>query len=165
MPEAFVAAGSNVEPRANLRRAVAVLTARFPGLRQSRAWSNPAVGFAGDDFVNLVVGFPCELPAEALLAELKALEQASGRGRDAAKWGPRTLDLDLLLYGDRTGSVAGARLPHPDLLRRAFVLGPLAELAPGLCHPELGVTIDELWRRFDRRAHPMKETSLDGPDR
>src|SRR5262245_60181415 len=113
MPEAFVAAGSNVEPRANLRRAVAVLTARFPGLRQSRAWSNPAVGFAGDDFINLVVGFPCALPVEALLAELKALEQSSGRAPGGPKWGPRTLDLDLLLYDDRIGSIAGAKLPHP----------------------------------------------------
>lgn len=164
MPEAFVAAGSNVEPRANLRRAVAALAARFPGLRQSRAWSNPPVGFRGSDFINLVVAFPCELPAEELLAALKALEQASGRERDAPKWGPRTLDLDLLLYGKLTGTVAGATLPHPDLLKRAFVLGPLAELAPGLLHPELGVTIDGLWRRFDRGAHPMRETSLDGAD-
>src|SRR5262245_2198866 len=127
MPEAFVAAGSNVEPRTNLRRAIAALSARFPGLRRSRAWSNAAVGFTGDDFINLVVGFPCELPAEDLLAQLKALELASGRAPGGPKWGPRTLDLDLLLFGDRTGAVAGARLPHPDLLKRAFVLGPLAE--------------------------------------
>lgn len=161
MPEVFVAAGSNVLPRANLRRAVAVLNARFPGLRQSRAWSNPAVGFTGDAFINLVVGFPCDLPAEELLAQLKALEQASGREPGAPKWAPRTLDLDLLLYGDRTGSVAGARLPHPELLKRAFVLGPLAELAPDLRHPELGTTIGELWRRFDQRAHPLTETTLE----
>src|ERR1700741_1869252 len=160
MPEAFVAAGSNVEPRANLRRAVAVLHARFPGLRQSRAWSNPAVSFAGDDFINLVVGFSWELSAETLLSELKAIEQASGRAPGGPKWGPRTLDLDLLLYGDRTGDVAGAKLPHPDLLKRAFVLGPLAELAPELRHPVLGTTIGQLWQRFDQRAHPLTETTL-----
>lgn len=162
--DAFIAAGSNVRPRANLRDAIALLSAQFPGLRQSRAWSNPAIGFAGDDFINLVVEFPVALPPEELLEQLKAIERAAGREPGAPKWGPRTLDLDLLLHGDRVGRFAGAVLPHPDLLRRAFVLGPLAELAPAIRHPVLGTTIGELWRRFDQRAHPLTEVSIEGPD-
>lgn len=164
MPDAYVAAGSNQQPREHLRRAITTLSAEFPGLVASRAWSNAAVGFDGDDFINLVLRFPTELPVAALLERLKAVERASGRAAGAPKWGPRTIDLDLLLYGDLTGVHAGKRLPHPDLETRAWVLGPLAELAPDLAHPVSGFTMGELWRRFDQGAHALRETTLDGTD-
>jgi len=161
MADAYVAAGSNVRPRECLAKALGMLAREFPGLRASRAFSNAAVGFAGDDFINLVVVFPAEIPTEALLERLKAVEHACGREPGAPKWGPRTLDLDLLLHGDRIGRVAGKNLPHPDLLTRAWVLGPLAELAPGLIHPVAGERIDDLWRRFDRGAHRLTPVSLE----
>ncbi|MDH4260381.1 MAG: 2-amino-4-hydroxy-6-hydroxymethyldihydropteridine diphosphokinase [Gammaproteobacteria bacterium] len=164
MPEVFVAAGSNIRPRANLRRAVAELSSAWPGLRVSRAWLNSAVGFAGDDFINLVVAFETEEPLAEVLARLKAIEVACGRAAGAAKWVARTLDLDLLLYGDLVGQFPGARLPHVDLTERAYVLGPLAELAPDRKHPVLGETLGELWQRFDREAHAMRDVTLDGED-
>ncbi len=162
--DAYVAAGSNVRPRASLRQALALLEGHFPGLRASPAFSNPAVGFEGDDFVNLVVGFPAPLPTEELLERLKGIERACGREPGAPKWGPRTLDLDLLLHGNRTGRVAGKQIPHPDLLARAWVLGPLAELAPRLVHPVAGEDMDSLWSRFDRGAHRLTLVRLEGPD-
>ncbi len=162
MVDAYVAAGSNVRPRATLLRALALIEGGFPGLRASQAYSNPAVGFTGDDFINLVVAFPADLPTEDLLDRLKAIEHACGREPGAPKWGPRTLDLDLLLHGDRVGRVAGKSLPHGDLLTRAWVLGPLAELAPSLVHPVAGERIDSLWRRFDRGAHPLTPVELAG---
>ena len=162
MAEAYVAAGSNVRPRASLSRALALLGEEFPGLRASRAYSNAAVGFEGDDFINLVVSFPAETPTEDLLERLKAIERSCGREPGAPKWGPRSLDLDLLLHGDRVGRVAGKSLPHPDLLTRAWVLGPLAELAPALVHPVARERIDSLWRRFDRAAHPLTPVALEG---
>ncbi len=162
MADAYVAAGSNVRPRESLREALRLLARDFPGLVASRAFSNPAVGFEGDDFVNLVVSFPAELPTETLIERLKAVERDCGREPGAPKWGPRTLDLDLLLHGARVGRVAGKLLPHPDLLTRAWVLGPLAGLAPALVHPVAGERMDALWRRFDRRAHPLTPVSLDG---
>jgi 2-amino-4-hydroxy-6-hydroxymethyldihydropteridine diphosphokinase len=165
MPEAWVAAGSNVRPRENLRRALATLAAEFPGLQASRAFSNAAVGFQGDDFINLVVRFPADLPLPALLERLKEVERECGREPGAPKWGPRTLDLDLLLYGDLTGRLAGVTLPHPDATTRAWVLGPLAELAPELVHPALGEKFSTLWRRFDQRAHALAPVALGGPDR
>lgn len=155
MADAYVAAGSNVRPRESLGKALALLAREFPGLRASPAYSNAAVGFEGDDFVNLVVTFPAPRTTESLLESLKAVERACGREPGAPKWGPRTLDLDLLLHGDRVGRVAGKTLPHPDLLTRAWVLGPLAELAPGLMHPTEKMTIAQLWERFDRAAHPL----------
>lgn len=164
MPEAYVAAGSNVHPRASLNRALGLLSREFPGLRASRAFANAAVGFSGDDFINLVVAFPAAMPTEALLETLKSVERACGRPPGAPKWGPRTLDLDLLLHGDRIGRVAGKSLPHPDLLTRAWVLGPLAELAPKVVHPVAGETIEALWSRFDRGAHRLSAVSLEGAD-
>jgi 2-amino-4-hydroxy-6-hydroxymethyldihydropteridine diphosphokinase len=165
MPDAWVAAGSNVRPRENLRRALATLGAEFPGLQASRAFWNAAVGFPGDDFVNLVMRFPADLPLSELLERLKAVERECGRQPGAPKWGPRTLDLDLLLYGDQLGRFPGAMLPHPDLTTRAWVLGPLAELAPGLVHPVLGETFGALWQRFDQGAHPLVPVALDSPGR
>ena len=162
MPDAYVAAGSNVRPRASLSRALALLGDEFPGLRASRAYSNAAVGFEGDDFINLVVAFPAEIPTEELLDRLKSIERSCGREPGAPKWGPRSLDLDLLLHGDRVGRVAGKSLPHPDLLTRAWVLGPLAELSPALVHPVARERIDSLWRRFDRSAHPLTPVALGG---
>jgi len=161
MVDAYVAAGSNVRPRASLSRALDTLNRGFPGLRASRAYTNAAVGFVGDDFVNLVVAFPADLPPEELIERLKAVERECGREPGAPKWGPRTLDLDLLLYGDVVGRIAGRTLPHPDLLTRAWVLGPLVELAPGLVHPVLGETFAEIWRRFDQRAHPLIPFALE----
>ena len=165
MPDAWVAAGSNVRPRDNLRRALATLGAEFPGLQASRAFSNTAVGFQGDDFVNLVMRFPADLPLPALLERLKSVERECGRESGGPKWGPRTLDLELLLYGGQLGRFAGALLPHPDLTTRAWVLGPLAELAPDLVHPVLGEKFSVLWRHFDQGAHPLVPVALEGTGR
>jgi 2-amino-4-hydroxy-6-hydroxymethyldihydropteridine diphosphokinase len=162
LADAYVAAGSNVRPRASLARALALLGQEFPGLRASRAYSNAAVGFAGDDFINLVVAFPADIPTADLLARLKAIELACGREPGGPKWGPRTLDLDLLLHGDQVGRVAGKTLPHPDLMTRAWVLGPLAELAPSLVHPVARERIDSLWQRFDRASHALTPVTLGG---
>lgn len=151
----YVAAGSNVDPVANLRRALAALRAAFPGLVASNAYSNTAIGFEGDDFVNLVVGFDTDASLADVLAVLHAIEAQCGRPREAPKWAPRSMDLDVLLFGDRVGEFPGAKLPRPDLVRRAYMLGPLAEIAPDVVHPTLGVTIGELWQRFDRAAHAM----------
>jgi 2-amino-4-hydroxy-6-hydroxymethyldihydropteridine diphosphokinase len=165
MADAYVAAGSNVRPRESLSQALGILSRGFPGMRASRAYSNAAVGFVGDDFVNLVVTFPVDLPPAELVERLKAVEHECGREPGVQKWGPRTLDLDLLLYGDVVGRVAGRVLPHPDLVTRAWVLGPLAELAPTLVHPVLGETIAGMWQRFEQRAHPLVPFALDGAGR
>lgn len=156
----YVAAGSNVEPVRRLRQALALLRERFPGLVCSRAYANEAVGFQGEDFINLVVGFDSDLPLDALLASLRDVETACGRPRDAAKWAPRSMDLDVLLVGDVTGEYPGLKLPRPDLVRRAFMLGPLAEIAPDLRHPTDGRTIGALWAAFDQAAHPLVAVDL-----
>ncbi|HEX4649562.1 MAG TPA: 2-amino-4-hydroxy-6-hydroxymethyldihydropteridine diphosphokinase [Steroidobacteraceae bacterium] len=156
MPDVYVAAGSNVEPERNLARAVTELGREFPGARFSPWYRNRAAGFEGDDFINLVVGFDTTLTVRALLERLHAIEELCGRPRAAPRWAPRTMDLDVLLFGDLVCDEPGLRLPRPDLLKRAYMLGPLAALAPEVRHPTAGLTIGELWRRFDQAAHPLE---------
>ena len=155
MPEVFIAAGSNVEPEKNLALAARELSRVFPGARFSPWYRNRAVGFEGEDFINFVAGFATDVPLEAVLERLQAIEGLCGRTRAAPRWAPRSMDLDMLLYGQSVLSTPTLRLPRPDLLKRAYMLGPLADLAPGLRHPTEGVTIGELWRRFDQAAHPL----------
>lgn len=156
MPEVYVAAGSNVDPERRMQQALAELGREFPGVRCSSWYRNRAVGFDGDDFINLVAGFGTALPVHGVVARLQAIEGRCGRGRDAPRWAPRSMDLDVLLYGDLVCEEPGLRLPRPDLLKRAYMLGPLAELAPEVVHPTARLTIGELWRRFDRDAHPLE---------
>ncbi|HXQ63605.1 MAG TPA: 2-amino-4-hydroxy-6-hydroxymethyldihydropteridine diphosphokinase [Steroidobacteraceae bacterium] len=156
----YVAAGSNVSPVDNLVKAIAALRRAFPDLLVSPAFANTAAGFKGADFINLVVGFRTALPLAAVLAELHAVEALCGRGRTDAKWAPRRMDLDVLLYGDLVGEFPGARLPRPDLATRAYMLGPMAAIAPDVVHPTLHKSIGELWAAFDQQAHPLRRISL-----
>jgi 2-amino-4-hydroxy-6-hydroxymethyldihydropteridine diphosphokinase len=148
----YVAAGSNIDPLANLRRALDVLQQHFAPLTVSRAYANPAVGFEGDDFVNLVVGFDTEQSLNDVIERLHEAETACGRARLAPKWAPRSMDLDILLFGDAIVLSADLRLPRPDLVRRPYMLGPAAEIAPELVHPTEGRTLAELWQAMQERG-------------
>ena len=138
----FVSAGSNIEPRANLEAACAALKERYGALELSPVYESPAEGFDGPPFLNLVVSFRTEEPPEEILEALAELEARAGRDRSAGKFSSRTLDLDLLLYGDRVDEAL--KLPHPDIDRYAFVLKPLADVAPNLRHPVTGATLSAL---------------------
>jgi len=157
VPAVYVAAGSNVEPERNLALATRELQREFPDVRFSPWYRNRAVGFEGADFINFVAGFTTQLPINEMLSRLHAIEELCGRPRGAPRWEPRSMDLDVLLYGDLICNEPRLKLPRPDLLKRAFMLGPLAALAPELVHPIEKVTIGELWQRFDRAAHPLIE--------
>jgi 2-amino-4-hydroxy-6-hydroxymethyldihydropteridine diphosphokinase len=163
VPRVYVAMGSNVAPESNLARAVAQLEREVPGARFSRWFRNRAVGFEGEDFINLVAGFDTELPLPTVLGKLQAIEEACGREPGAARWAPRSMDLDVLLYGDLICDEPRVKLPRPDLGRRAYMLGPLAELAPEVLHPTSRLTIGEMWRRFDQAAHPLHPVAAAQP--
>jgi 2-amino-4-hydroxy-6-hydroxymethyldihydropteridine diphosphokinase len=155
MPRVFVAAGSNIEPEKNLAQAARAMAQAFPDVRFSPWYRNKAVGFEGDDFINFVAGFTTELSVHDVVKRLREIETACGRPREAPKWAPRSMDLDILLYGDLVHEEPGLKLPRPDLVKRPFMLGPMADLAPEVAHPTLHVTIGELWQQFDQAAHPM----------
>ena len=159
----FVAAGSNVDPERNLERACAEIAHTWPDARFSRAYRNAAVGFEGPEFINLVTGFSAAQPLESVIARLRAIETQCGRPRFAPKWASRTMDLDVLLFGDRIEKTTDYTLPRPDLLKRPYMLGPLAELAPDFPHPTAGQTIGQLWAHFERDGHVMTAVHLAHP--
>jgi 2-amino-4-hydroxy-6-hydroxymethyldihydropteridine diphosphokinase len=154
----LVAAGSNVDPLENLRRALELLDRHFAPLTVSRAYANAAVGFDGADFINLVVGFQTGRTVHQVIERLHEAETACGRERLAPKWAPRTMDLDILLFGDTVCAEPGLTLPRPDLLRRPYMLGPAAEIAPETVHPVARRTLRELWRdmQVTQAAHAMR---------
>jgi 2-amino-4-hydroxy-6-hydroxymethyldihydropteridine diphosphokinase len=155
MPRVFVAVGSNVEPERNLAKAAGELAREFPAIEFSPWYRNKAVGFEGDDFINFVVAFETDLPVHDVVTKLRAIEALCGRPPGAPKYAPRAMDLDILLYGDLIHDEPGLKLPRPDLLKRPFMLGPAADLAPNLKHPTENATLSELWQRFDPAAHLM----------
>ncbi len=144
MPEVYVGCGSNIEPESNLRWAIAEMRKRFGRLVCSTAFRSPAHGFDGPDFLNLVVAFDSDAGPDGVEAVLSSLEAERGRG-GADRGGSRTLDLDLLLYGQRVD--AARRLPRADILSYPFVLAPLAEIAPALVHPVTGLGMATAWHQ------------------
>ena len=146
MPEVYVGLGSNLEPRTHLRLAVKRLTEQFGAVRCSAVYSSPAAGDPAPDYWNLAAGFSTSIAHSTLVAFLAELERGAGRVRSPGA--QVTLDADLLLYGRRVD--AKLRVPRADVLRRPFVLAPLAELAPQLDHPVTGVRIGAAWRALER---------------
>ena len=133
---------------------------RFGALRRSTVYRNPAVNFEGDDFLNMVVGFQTSKSIEAVSAALARIEKKARRERTGQRNGPRTLDLDLLLFGEQVIDNDEFTVPHGDLMKFAFALRPLAELAGPVIHPTAGCSLSELWRRSDLHDHPMTPVDI-----
>jgi 2-amino-4-hydroxy-6-hydroxymethyldihydropteridine diphosphokinase len=141
----FVSVGSNIDKESNIRSAVAALRAKFGQLVISRVYESAAVGFDGRSFHNLVIGFDTDCAPVEVAQILRGIEYQHGRTRHEERFASRTLDLDLLLYGDLISDKGGLQLPRDEITRYAFVLRPLADVAGDLLHPQLGVPIQELW--------------------
>jgi 2-amino-4-hydroxy-6-hydroxymethyldihydropteridine diphosphokinase len=150
---AYIALGANVGDRGeNIRLALEKLK-ETPGVeitRVSALLENPAIGGPVDSppFINAAAEVSTSLPADMLLARLLEIEQEMGRVR-REKWGPRPIDLDLLLYGDQVLDMPGLTVPHPLMHKRRFVLSPLVEIAPDAVHPVFQWTIEELLEDLD----------------
>ena len=139
---AYVGVGSNLSnPRSQVLAALARL-AQLPSTRvplTSALYSSRPLGpIAQPDFVNAAAGLLTQLPPQALLEQLRAIEAAMGRPAEHERWGPRVIDLDLLAYGRERSGDSRLTLPHPGIVERNFVLYPLAEIAPDLELPGLG---------------------------
>lgn len=149
MHKAYLSLGSNRDGVANLRSGLAALRARFGDVVHSPVYRTAAVGFEGDDFLNSAAIIETGLEPQALNEWLHALEDAHGRDRSGPRYGDRTLDIDIVLFDDLMCEGAGnLRIPRPEL-KHAFVLKPLADIAPDVRVPGDGRTLAGLWA-----AHP-----------
>ena len=151
----FLGLGSNIDAERNLKLAIAELRSRFGELTVSPVYQSMALGFDGDDFLNLVVGLQTDLSPEDLLTFIDTVHALAGRIRGPDRYISRPLDIDLLLYGDLVDKEPPLRLPRRDVLEHSFVLRPLAEIAPDFIHPETRRSIREHWQEFDAACHPV----------
>jgi len=159
VPWVFIGIGSNINREEMIRSAVRELDQRYGPLTLSPVYESQAVGFSGDNFFNLVVGFETLESITGLKSALMQMERLFGRQPDQ-RAGSRTLDLDLLLYGDTVQQEAEAVLPHPDILRYDFVLRPLADIAPNRLHPKSKQTFADLWRERKPNSQTLKTVTF-----
>jgi 2-amino-4-hydroxy-6-hydroxymethyldihydropteridine diphosphokinase len=155
MARVYLSLGSNQEPHRYLPAALDELRTQFGPLDISPAYRSVAVGFDGADFINLAVGLDTELAPVALNDWLHVLEDRHGRRRDVPRYADRTLDVDIVLYDDLVTQGPGhLDIPRKEL-KHAFVLKPIADIAPTLRHPVDGRTMAELWAAFPADSEPL----------
>lgn len=150
MARVYIGIGSNIEREKHILAALDALQRWFSTLILSSVYESEAVGFDGSPFYNLVVGIDTQQSVAELSASFKQLEADNGRRRDVPKFSGRTLDLDILTYDDQVGTIGGVELPRGEILKNAFVLLPLAEIAPDQLHPVLKESYQSLWQAYDR---------------
>ncbi|WP_444895330.1 2-amino-4-hydroxy-6-hydroxymethyldihydropteridine diphosphokinase [Microbulbifer sp. JMSA004] len=155
MAQVYLSLGSNINRAQYIRAALDALTGRFGELQVSRVFESEAVGFQGDNFYNLVVGLQTDLPVGQLALCLRGIEDANGRLRSGPKFSARTLDIDILTYDHLTGTVDGVKLPRGEIVKNAFVLQPLAEIAPEELHPVEQKTYRQLWDEYDQASQKL----------
>jgi 2-amino-4-hydroxy-6-hydroxymethyldihydropteridine diphosphokinase len=165
MVDIYISVGSNVEPQDNVLSGVLALQRGFGELRLSRVYESEAVGFVGANFLNLVVAAEVELSIPEVIAVLRKIEDEHRRDRATPRFSPRTLDLDLLLYGDCVYEGNGVHLPRDEITKNAFVLAPLAELAPALAHPIIKRDYQTLWEQYDKASQCLWPIEFDWENR
>jgi 2-amino-4-hydroxy-6-hydroxymethyldihydropteridine diphosphokinase len=141
----YLGIGSNIEPETNIVAGVKSLKAIFSAVEVSPTYLAPPFGFEGDYFHNLVVCAETNLSIEEVVGALRQIEFDHGRPEQAVKFSSRSLDIDLLLFGDFVGKVGGYKIPRSDIDKFDFVLRPLQDIAGDATHPVSGKTFFELW--------------------
>lgn len=164
MARVFLGIGSNTDREKHIRAGLEAIAKSFDWRQRSRIFRSESVGFSGSDFYNLVVEVETSRSVTEVLAECKRIEQQNGRVPESAKYSPRTLDIDVLLYDDVIRAQQ-PQLPRAEILENAFVLWPLAEIASGLLHPVLEVSYQQLWEQHQasnkqapQRLEPIENT-------
>lgn len=159
MAKIYISLGSNIDPVEHLTSGLKQLTRQLGPLVLSSVYESEAVGFDGTNFLNMVAAADTQMGIAELVALFKQIERDNGRLPGAKKFAPRTLDLDLLLYDDLVCDTPIV-LPRAEITENAFVLWPMAELAPSLVHPTTGQTYQSLWQAYNRpqKLWPIEHT-------
>lgn len=155
MARVYISIGSNIDAENNIRLAVHALQQHYGKLILSSVYESEAVGFDGDNFLNLVAGLNTDEDVHVVAETLRKIEDDNGRDRSGPRFSARTVDLDLLLYDDLVVEEAGLQLPRDEITKNAFVLLPLEEIAPQLIHPVSGNTMCDHWLNFDKNSQRL----------
>lgn len=155
MAKIYISIGSNIDAENNVRIAINALQKHYGKLILSSVYESEAVGFDGDNFLNLVAGLNTEEDVLTVIAVLRQIEDENGRDRSGPRFSPRTVDLDLLLYDDLILHEEGLELPRDEITKNAFVLLPLEEIAPQLIHPLSGKTMCDHWMSFNQETQKL----------
>ncbi|MCX7108269.1 MAG: 2-amino-4-hydroxy-6-hydroxymethyldihydropteridine diphosphokinase [Methylococcales bacterium] len=150
MRKGYISIGSNIDKNKNIPASLEALKLHFDQLTISSIYESESVGFIGDTFYNLVVGFNSEFSVKEVARILRQIELDNGRTRNSQKFSSRTLDLDLILYDNLILNDGRLQIPRDEIERYAFVLEPLAEIAPDLKHPISDISYSDLWKKFDK---------------
>ncbi len=156
MPDVYVSIGSNINREHNIPSGLNAMRQQFGDLLESSVYETNAVGFEGSPFYNLSVKFETTLAIVEIAWQLKQIEITHGRTRKSAKFSGRSLDLDILLYGDEVINSEKIKVPRDDILIYAFVLEPLAEIAPSQRHPVTQQNFATLWKNYDKTGLEQK---------
>ncbi|HEY8220194.1 MAG TPA: 2-amino-4-hydroxy-6-hydroxymethyldihydropteridine diphosphokinase [Methylobacter sp.] len=159
MTRGYISIGSNIDKDKHIPASLRALEQAFGELTTSSIYESEPVGFTGDAFYNLVVGFDSDLEVKAVAKQLRQIELDNGRARDSQKFSARTLDLDLILYGNLIFNDGRLQIPRDEIEHYAFVLEPLAEIAPTLKHPISHLSYAELWDKFDKTSLKQKRVT------
>ena len=161
MATVFLGVGSNIERERYIVAGLDALQGLFGELALSSVYDSAAIGFEGQSFLNLVVQVDTALAVGELARQLRHVEVEHGRPAHATRFSSRQLDIDILTYDDQVGVIDGVALPREEILENAFVLCPLAELAPQVLHPVVGQSYAALWRGYDQAAQALTKVAFE----
>lgn len=153
--QVFLSLGSNIDRDHNIRAGLDALALRFGNIALSPVYESEAVGFDGEPFLNLVVALQTDISIGELAQALRDIEADHGRVRGEKKFSSRTLDIDILTYADKVGDFDGVTLPRDEIVKHAFVLKPLVDLAPDARYPLTGESYAELLEKTDLRQQSL----------
>lgn len=157
MPRIYLGLGSSIDRERHIRAALRALAERYGVLTVSPVYESESVGFQGDHFLNLVVGIDSDAPVAEIAAHMRAIEDANDRVRGGPKWSARSLDIDILTYGDAVGVIDGVELPRDEVTRHAFVLLPLSDIAGDEICPGTDLSFATLWQQFDAQERQQQK--------